>query len=94
MTICRLSRTTLNSQLGFIDPSLPLDAIEFKDAARYERLLAAHAYLKHYTVYSASDAHDPGQIGTKYSLLRADLLDFEHLAMAFRKENDHTIVTA
>lgn len=71
-----------------------LDAIEFKDAARYERLLAAHAYLKHYTVYSASDAHDPGQIGTKYSLLRADLLDFEHLAMAFRKENGHTIVTA
>ena len=65
-----------------------------KDAARYERLLAAHAYLKHYTVYRASDAHDPGQIGTKYSLLRADLLDFEHLAMAFRKENGHTIVTA
>ena len=85
---------SLISQLGFIDPSLPLDAIEFKDAVRYERLLAAHAYLKHYTVYSASDAHDPGQIGTKYSLLRADLLDFEHLAMAFRKENGHTIVTA
>ena len=85
---------SLISQLGFIDPSLPLDPIEFKDAARYESLLAAHAYLKHYTVYSASDAHDPGQIGTKYSLLRADLLDFEHLAMAFRKENDHTIVTA
>ena len=85
---------SLISQLGFIDPSLPLDAIEFKDVARYERLLAAHAYLKHYTVYSASDAHDPGQIGTKYSLLRADLLDFEHLAMAFRKENGHTIVTA
>ena len=75
-------------------PSFPLDAIEFKDAARYERLLAAHAYLKHYTIYSASDAHDPGQIGTKYSLLRADVLDFEHLAMAFRKENGHTIVTA
>jgi PHP family Zn ribbon phosphoesterase len=56
--------------------------------------LAAHAYLKHYTIYSASDAHDPGQIGTKYSLLRADVLDFEHLAMAFRKENGHTIVTA
>ena len=85
---------SLISQLGFIDPSLPLDAIEFKDAARYERLLAAHAYLKHYTIYSASDAHDPGQIGTKYSLLRADVLDFEHLAMAFRKENGHTIVTA
>ena len=85
---------SLISQLGFIDPSLPLDAIEFKDAARYERLLAAHAYLKHYTVYSASDAHDPGQIGTKYSLLRADVLDFEHLARAFRKENGHTSVTA
>ena len=85
---------SLISQLGFIDPSLPLDAIEFNDAVRYEKLVAAHAYLKQYTVYRASDAHYPEQIGTKYSLLKADALDFQHLAMAFRKENSHTIVTA
>ncbi len=85
---------SLISQLGFIDPSLPLDAIEFNDAARYEKLVAAHTYLKHYTVYRASDAHYPEQIGTKYSLLKAGALDFQHLAMAFRRENGHTIVTA
>ena len=85
---------SLISQLGFIDPSLPLDAIEFNDAVRFEKLMAAHDYLKQYTVYRASDAHYPGQIGTKYSLLKADALDFQHLAMAFRKENGHMIVTA
>lgn len=85
---------SLISQLGFIDPSLPLDAIEFNDAVRFEKLMVAHAYLKQYTAYSASDAHYPGQIGTKYSLLKADVLDFQHLAMAFRKKNGHMIVTA
>lgn len=85
---------SLISQLGFIDPSLPLDAIEFNDAVRFEKLMVAHAYLKQYTAYSASDAHYPGQIGTKYSLLKADALDFQHLAMAFRKKNGHMIVTA
>lgn len=85
---------SLISQLGFIDPSLPLDAIEFNDAVRFEKLMLAHAYLKQYTAYNASDAHYPGQIGTKYSLLKADALDFQHLAMAFRKKNGHMIVTA
>lgn len=85
---------SLISQLGFIDPSLPIDAVEFSNAARYEKLMAEHAYLKHYAAYCASDAHYPGQIGTNCSLLKADALDFRHLAMAFRKENGHKIVTA
>ena len=82
---------SLISQLGFINPSLPLDAIEFNDIVRYEKLLVDQAYLKQYTVYCASDAHYPEQIGTKYSLLRADTLDFQHLKMAFRQMDGHTI---
>ncbi len=85
---------SLISQLGFIDPSLPLDAIEYNDRGRYEQLAALHTYLGRYVRYAASDAHYPGQIGTKYALLKADALTFRHLAMAFRGENGHTIQTA
>ena len=44
---------SLISQLGFIDPSLPLDAIEFKDAARYERQLAAFRKENGHTIVTA-----------------------------------------
>ncbi|MCD7851123.1 MAG: hypothetical protein LUH63_16200 [Parabacteroides sp.] len=39
---------SLISQLGFIDPSLPLDAIEYNDRGRYEQLAALHTYLNRY----------------------------------------------
>lgn len=85
---------SLISQLGFIDASLAVDAIEYNNRERFELLTAGHKYLKRYTRYTASDAHYPDQIGTQYSLLKADALTFQHLAMAFRRENGHTIVTA
>lgn len=85
---------SLISQLGFIDASLELDAIEYNNRGRFEQLTAGHNYLKRYTRYAASDAHYLDQIGTRYSLLKADALSFQHLAMAFRRENGHTIVTA
>ena len=84
---------SLISQLGFIDASLPLDAIEYNNRERFEQLTGGHKYLKRYTWYTASDAHYPDQIGTRYSLLKADALTFRHLAMAFHQKNGHTIVT-
>lgn len=85
---------SLISQLGFIDASLPLDAIEYNNRERFEQLVGGHKYLRRYTQYTASDAHYPDQIGTQYSLLKADTLTFSQLAMAFRHENGYSIVTA
>lgn len=72
------------SQLGFINPSLAPDAIEYNNAALYEKLLPQHAYLKQYTQYTASDAHYPEQIGTKPSVWQTIELTFEALTEAFK----------
>ncbi len=74
------------SQLGFIDPFLPIDAIEFNNEILYEKLLQKHSYLNKYVQYTASDAHHPNQIGTKPAILEAPELSFESLVKACNKE--------
>ncbi|MCD8264553.1 MAG: PHP domain-containing protein [Tannerellaceae bacterium] len=82
---------SLISQLGFIDPSLPLDAIEYTHPERFRKLKPVHTYLNNYATYSASDAHYPEQIGTNYALWQTEVLTFEHLRMAFQGIAGHTI---
>lgn len=78
---------SLIGQLGFIDPSLPVDAIEYNNPELYAKLLQSNPYLKRYTQYQASDAHNPEQIGSQYAILEAPSLTFAHLRMGLRKEN-------
>lgn len=75
---------SLISQLGFIDPALPLDGIEYHDRARFEKLLSLYPYLSGYTAYSASDAHYPDQIGSRPSLWQSEEMTFDRLRKAFR----------
>ena len=82
---------SLISQLGFIDPSLPLDAIEYTDASRFARLQSEQKYLSNYTSYPASDAHYPEQIGTKPCLIQASEPLFDNLKMAYSKSRGHAI---
>ncbi len=74
---------SLISQLGFIDPSLNPDAIEYNNQALYDKLLPQHPYLKKFTQYTASDAHYPEQIGTKPATFQMNGLTFDDLRMAF-----------
>lgn len=85
---------SLISQLGFIDPSLPLDAIEYTDFSRFNRLKALHPYLSNYIAYSASDAHYPEQIGTKFCMIQASGTRFENLRMAFAHSSGHAIFSS
>jgi len=82
---------SLISQLGFLDPSFIVNAIEYNNKVLYERLLTLHPYLKKYTCYSASDAHYPDQIGLNPSVLRAPTLSYDSLRKAFLKENGYSI---
>lgn len=75
---------SLISQLGFIDPALPLDALEYHDRARFEQLLGLYPYLSGYTAYSASDAHYLDQIGTRPCLWETEEMTFDGLRKAFR----------
>ena len=70
---------SLISQLGFIDPCLSLDAIEYNNQQRYSKLLSIHGYLKEQTQYSASDAHYPEE------------LTFDGLRKAFDQKDNHLI---
>ena len=82
---------SLISQLGFIDPCLSLDAIEYNNQQRYSKLLSIHGYLKEQTQYSASDAHYPEQIGTQPSIWQTEELTFNGLRKAFDQKDNHTI---
>lgn len=79
---------SLISQLGFIDPALPLDAIEYSDRLRFEKLVSKHSYLSRYTAYSASDAHYPDQIGTKPCVWQTNEMTFDNLRKAFQGDPD------
>lgn len=85
---------SLISQLGFIDPSLPLDAIEYTDASRFARLQSGQKYLSNYTSYPASDAHYPEQIGRNPCLVQASEPLFDNLKMACSKSRGHAIYSA
>lgn len=80
-------------QLGFIDPGLPVDAIEFSILRRFENLKMTQPGLNRYTAYSASDAHFTDQIGEPCALLRVPELTFENLALAFRREQGCSITS-
>ncbi|MDL2266147.1 PHP domain-containing protein [Parabacteroides sp. OttesenSCG-928-G07] len=82
---------SLIGQLGFIDPSLPVDAIEYNDKGRHEALLQQHAYLTNYTQYTASDAHHPEQIATNPSVWTTEGLSFKQLQMAFEQVDGYSI---
>lgn len=83
---------SLISQLGFIDPAWPLDAIEYTDASRFARLKSQHTYLSAYTSYSSSDAHYPQQIGSAPSILKASAPSFDNLKMAYARIMEHWVV--
>lgn len=85
---------SLISQLGFIDPSLPLDAIEYNDALRFARLLSAQKYLSACTSYPASDAHYPEQIGSKPCLIRASAPLFDNIRKAFARSDEHLVFSS
>ena len=83
-----------NVQLGFIDPALPLDAIEYTDASRFARLVDKQKYLSDYTSYPASDAHYPEQIGSKPCMIQASAPLFENIKMAYAGSQEHLILSS
>lgn len=84
---------SLISQLGFVDPSLPLDAIEYNHTDRFGQLFPMHKYLSKYTCYTASDAHYPEQIGSKQSVWQSSAPTFGNLQLAFEGVGEYRLTT-
>jgi hypothetical protein len=82
---------SLISQLGFIDPDLPLDGIEISARCNWPELTAAHPYLRKSTIITSSDAHYPEQIGTSASIMVAMAPSFQELRLALKGEGGRSI---
>jgi PHP family Zn ribbon phosphoesterase len=65
-------------QLGFIPPGLPLDALEVRDPA--VRRIEGTAL----PLYTASDAHRPGEVGTRVTVFTLESPTLEEIRLAFR----------
>jgi PHP family Zn ribbon phosphoesterase len=80
------------SQLGFIDPHTPFDALEIsaatgiKQARRQYPELSAHAFIK------SSDAHSIRDIGRGFSTMILQKVSIRELKLAFEKRDGRHIV--
>jgi PHP family Zn ribbon phosphoesterase len=80
------------SQLGFIDPQTPFDALEIsaatgiKQARRQYPELSAHAFIK------SSDAHSIIDIGRGFSTMILQKVSIRELKLAFEKRDGRHIV--
>lgn len=79
------------SQLGFIDDSIPFDALEISARCDWAKLSAKHPYLTGKRIYTASDAHTIEMIGTSVSIIKAEAPTFKEVAMALRGEKGRKI---
>lgn len=76
---------SLISQLGFIDPGLHLNGVEYNHPEKYKELCMQHPYLRNYMQYAASDAHYPEQIGCRCLGWEDESLSFDNLKKVFSK---------
>lgn len=89
------SSYSLIGQLGFIDPALPIAAVEFNFLDKFSTLCKVQgSMLSRWTAYTASDAHFPNLIGTNPSWLHAESRNFSELRMAFAGIDGRGIVSA
>lgn len=85
---------SLIGQLGFIDPDLPVDALEFNSLERFTKITdKGGKYLRKYSAYSASDAHFPHLIGTNPSWLYGEELSFGELRRALAQQDGRKIIS-
>ena len=78
------SMFSMTSQLGFIDATLPFDALELSKNCDCRSFLNRHPVVKQYTVISSSDAHFPEMIGNSPSIFEMESLSFAEIKLALR----------
>jgi len=79
------------SQLGFITPDIPFDALEISVNCQWDKLISKHPYLNKYNIFTSSDAHLPELIGTSTSTIECEALTFDEVQKAIRGEAGRSI---
>ncbi len=73
---------SLFSQLGFVPPGLKADALEISKQATENEIKTRHPDLQAYTFIGSSDAHHPGQIGSRISIFEMKRRSFDEIRKA------------
>ena len=81
------------SQLGFVPPDLPFDALEISARCDLEGLLARNAYLKKRApaFIRSSDAHYPEDFCRAVTYFNMPCRSFEEIRMALRGEGGRSV---
>lgn len=78
-------RFSLLSQLGFIPPDLPFDALELSPHTSPRAFLQSNKHLSGNPFIQSSDAHYPEDIGKVFTLLAIENFEFEAIRQAIKK---------
>jgi 3',5'-nucleoside bisphosphate phosphatase len=83
---------SLISQLGFVPPDIRADAYELSRHTSVEDMVRKYPYLEGQTFVGGSDAHMPGQIGTRRTLMRMEKVSFQEVKKALRGEGGRSVM--
>lgn len=80
------------SQLGFIDPETPFDALEISAATGMKQARRQYPELSAYTFIKSSDAHFIRDIGREFSTMILQTANIHELKLAFEKREGRHVV--
>jgi len=79
------------SQLGFIDPSMPFDALEVSASLGIAAARIRFPELSGFPLLTSSDAHFPADIGKAVTVMHLERASFVELRKALRREDGRRI---
>jgi hypothetical protein len=79
------------SQLGFIDPETPFDALEISAATGMKQARRQYPELSAYAFIKSSDAHVIRDIGRRFSTMILQAANIHELKLAFEKRDGRYI---
>lgn len=82
---------SLYSQLGFLPPELPVDALQITPRASAEQVRKQYDISPDICLLKASDAHYPDDIGTACSVFELLEPTFEEIRMALHRKNGRSV---
>lgn len=85
------TKNSIISQLGFVPPDLPVDALELSKHITIEKFRMENPYLKNYAFIRSSDAHLPEDIGNVFTIMECQTRSFEEIKLALAGKNGRGI---
>ncbi|MFA6327167.1 MAG: PHP domain-containing protein [Bacteroidales bacterium] len=79
-------RDSVISQLGFLPPDLKVDALELSRHITPQAFITSNPYLKDYFFIRSSDAHFIQDVGSVFTEIQMETIDFHGLRNAFTRQ--------